>query len=76
MANVKRLTSAAWTADQVFVSATGAAEGVTVEGVTVEGVTVEGVTVENAGSEPLVSLHYSGPNAQPSAPNVRDHNPC
>ena len=71
MANVKRLTSAAWTADQVFVSATGAAEGVTVEGVT-----VEGVTVENAGSEPLVSLHYSGPNAQPSAPNVRDHNPC
>ena len=66
MANVKRLTSAAWTADQVFVSATGAAEGVT----------VEGVTVENAGSEPLVSLHYSGPNAQPGAPNVRDHNPC
>lgn len=61
MANVKRLAFAAWTADQIFVSATGA---------------VEGVTVENAGSEPLVSLHYSGPNAQPSAPNVRDHNPC
>ena len=61
MANVKRLASAAWTADQIFVSATGAAEG---------------VIVENTGFEPLVSLYYSGPNTQPSAPNVRDHKPC
>ena len=25
------------------------------------------------GSEPLVSLRYFGPNAQPNAPNVGDH---
>jgi hypothetical protein len=57
MANVKRLASAAWTADEVFVSAKGAAEG---------------VIVENTGSETLVSLRYYGPNAQPSPPNVGD----
>ena len=46
------------TEDEVFVSAKAAAEG---------------VTVENTGTEPLVSLRYFGPDAQPSAPNVGDH---
>ena len=46
------------TEDEVFVSAPAAADG---------------VTVENTGTEPLVSLRYFGPNAQPDAPNVGDH---
>jgi hypothetical protein len=46
------------TDDEVFVSAKAAKEG---------------VIVENTGSEPLVSLRYFGPDAQPSAPNVGDH---
>ncbi len=46
------------TDDEVFVSAKAAKEG---------------VVVENTGSEPLVSLRYFGPDAQPSAPNVGDH---
>lgn len=46
------------TEDEVFVSAKAAAEG---------------VTVENTGTEPLVSLRYFGPDAQPAAPNVGDH---
>jgi hypothetical protein len=46
------------TEDEVFVSAKAAKEG---------------VVVENTGSEPLVSLRYFGPDAQPSAPNVGDH---
>ena len=46
------------TDDEVFVTAKAAAEG---------------VVVENTGSEPLVSLRYFGPNAQPGAPNVGDH---
>ncbi|MEZ6048255.1 MAG: hypothetical protein R3C11_22310 [Planctomycetaceae bacterium] len=32
-----------------------------------------GVKVTNTGSEPLVSLRYFGPNAQPDAPNVGDY---
>ncbi|MCH7686883.1 MAG: hypothetical protein IH899_09420 [Planctomycetes bacterium] len=46
------------TEDEVFVSAKAAAEG---------------LVVENTGTEPLVSLRYFGPNAQPDAPNVGDH---
>jgi hypothetical protein len=46
------------TDDEVFVSAKAAKEG---------------VVIENTGSEPLVSLRYFGPDAQPSAPNVGDH---
>lgn len=46
------------TEDEVFVSAKAAKEG---------------VVVENTGSEPLVSLRYFGPDAQPTAPNVGDH---
>jgi hypothetical protein len=46
------------TEDEVFVSAKAAKEG---------------VVVENTGSEPLVSLRYFGPDAQPKAPNVGDH---
>ena len=46
------------TEDEVFVSAKAASEG---------------VEVENTGTEPLVSLRYFGPNAQPDAPNVGDH---
>jgi hypothetical protein len=46
------------TEDEVFVSAKAAKEG---------------VVVENTGSEPLVSLRYFGPDAQPSAPHVGDH---
>ncbi len=46
------------TEDEVFVTATAAAEG---------------VTIENTGSEPLVSLRYFGPDAQPNAPEVGDH---
>ncbi len=46
------------TEDEVFVSAKAAKEG---------------VVVENTGSEPLVSLRYFGPDAQPAAPNVGDH---
>ena len=46
------------TEDEVFVTAKTAAEG---------------VTIENTGSEPLVSLRYFGPNAQPDAPAVGDH---
>ena len=48
----------AMTEDEVFVSAKAAAEG---------------VTVENTGTEPLVSLRYFGPDAQPAAPAVGDH---
>jgi len=46
------------TEDEVFVTARRASEG---------------VTVENTGSEPLVGLRYFGPDAQPQAPNVGDH---
>lgn len=46
------------TEDEVFVSAQA---------------TAEGVEVENTGTEPLVSLRYFGPDAQPDAPNVGDH---
>jgi len=46
------------TEDEVFVTAKAATEG---------------VTIENTGSEPLVSLRYFGPNAQPDAPAVGDH---
>jgi hypothetical protein len=46
------------TEDEVFVSAKAAKEG---------------VVIENTGSEPLVSLRYFGPDAQPNAPNVGDH---
>ncbi len=46
------------TEDEVFVTAKAAAQG---------------VTVENTGTEPLVSLRYFGPDAQPGAPNVGDH---
>jgi hypothetical protein len=46
------------TEDEVFVSAKAAKDG---------------VVVENTGSEPLVSLRYFGPDAQPAAPNVGDH---
>ena len=30
-------------------------------------------TFENTGTEPLVTLRYFGPDAQPKAPNVGDH---
>ncbi|TWU14201.1 hypothetical protein CA54_30440 [Symmachiella macrocystis] len=46
------------TEDEVFVTASAAAEG---------------VVVENTGSEPLVSLRYFGPDANPTAPAVGDH---
>ncbi len=46
------------TEDEVFVTAGAAAEG---------------VTIENTGSEPLVSLRYFGPDAQPNAPEVGDY---
>ena len=46
------------TEDEVFVTAKAAGEG---------------LSVENTGTEPLVSLRYFGPNAQPDAPNVGDH---
>jgi hypothetical protein len=46
------------TEDEVFVSAKAGKDG---------------VVVENTGSEPLVSLRYFGPDAQPAAPNIGDH---
>jgi hypothetical protein len=46
------------TEDEVFVTAKRAAEG---------------VEIENTGTEPLVSLRYFGPNAQPDAPAVGAH---
>jgi hypothetical protein len=46
------------TDDEVFASAKAAKDG---------------VVIENTGSEPLVSLRYFGPDAQPAAPNVGDH---
>ena len=46
------------TDDEVFVSAKAAAEG---------------VVIENTGTEPLVSLRYFGPDAQPDAPEVGAH---
>ncbi len=46
------------TEDEVFVTAKAAGEG---------------VTVENTGTEPLVSLRYFGPDAQPDAPAVGAH---
>lgn len=48
----------ALTEDEVFVSQAAARQG---------------VTFENTGSEPLVTLRYFGPEAQPTAPNVGDH---
>jgi hypothetical protein len=33
----------------------------------------QGVVFENTGKEPLVTLRYFGPNANPHAPNVGDH---
>jgi len=48
----------AMTEDEVFVTAKAAADG---------------VTFENTGTEPLVTLRYFGPDAQPKAPNVGDH---
>jgi hypothetical protein len=33
----------------------------------------EGVVFDNTGSEPLVTLRYFGPDANPQAPNVGDH---
>jgi hypothetical protein len=48
----------AMTEDEVFVSAKAAGEG---------------VTFENTGTEPLVTLRYFGPDAQPKAPAVGDH---
>ena len=48
----------AMTSDEVFISAAASAEG---------------VTVANTGSDPLVSLRYFGPDAQPDAPAVGDH---
>ena len=33
----------------------------------------QGVVFENTGSEPLVTLRYFGPDANPDAPNVGDH---
>jgi len=48
----------AMTEDEVFVTAKAAADG---------------VEFENTGTEPLVSLRYFGPDAQPKAPNVGDH---
>jgi len=46
------------TDDEVFVTATKAAEG---------------VTIENTGTEPLVSLRYFGPDACPDAPSIGDY---
>ena len=46
------------TDDEVFVTASAASAG---------------VRVENTGTEPLVSLRYFGPNAQPNAPEVGAH---
>ena len=46
------------TEDEVFVTARAAAEG---------------VQIENTGTEPLVSLRYFGPDAQPDAPEVGAH---
>ena len=46
------------TEDEVFVTAKAAAGG---------------IEVENTGSEPLVSLRYFGPDAQPDAPEVGAH---
>ena len=48
----------AMTEDEVFVTAKAAADG---------------VEFENTGTEPLVTLRYFGPDAQPKAPNVGDH---
>lgn len=46
------------TDDEVFVTAPAAAAG---------------VRIENTGTEPLVSLRYFGPDANPDAPSVGDH---
>ena len=46
------------TEDEFFVSPAAAAAG---------------VTFENTGSEPLVTLRYFGPNANPTAPNIGDY---
>ena len=46
------------TEDEVFVTASAAAAG---------------VTIESAGAEPLVGLRYFGPDAQPDAPDVGAH---
>lgn len=48
----------AMTEDEVFVTAKAA---------------VEGLEFENTGTEPLVTLRYFGPDAQPKAPNAGDH---
>ena len=48
----------AMTEDEVFVTAKAAADG---------------IEFQNAGTEPLVTLRYFGPDAQPKAPNVGDH---
>ncbi len=48
----------AMTEDEVFVTAKAAGEG---------------VEIENTGTEPLVSLRYFGPDAQPDAPEVGAH---
>lgn len=48
----------AMTEDEVFVTAKTAADG---------------VEFTNTGTEPLVSLRYFGPDAQPKAPSVGDH---
>lgn len=46
------------TDDEFFVSASAAAQG---------------VVFENTGNEPLVTLRYFGPDANPAAPNIGDH---
>jgi hypothetical protein len=46
------------TEDEYFITANAAAQG---------------VVFENTGVEPLVSLRYFGPDANPTAPNVGDH---
>jgi hypothetical protein len=48
----------AMTEDEVFVTAKAAADG---------------VEFHNTGTEPLVTLRYFGPDAQPKAPDVGDH---
>ena len=48
----------AMTEDEVFVTAKAAADG---------------IEFENTGTEPLVTLRYFGPDAQPKAPNAGDH---
>ena len=48
----------AMTEDEVFVTAKAAADG---------------IEFENTGTEPLVTLRYFGPDAQPQAPNAGDH---